>query len=490
MLHISEKKTCLMGIELAPRVEALKEHLRLPRVSCIREYIDNVVVIIPTYTAARRDLIDTATQSVLMQTMFEGSPSITLVIADNGLSDDERRDLHRRTAAAVSDLGCNVCLAIVDAHPQGDRESAPSYQRTAAFARNRAIKHVITASKTDSRFRGDVFLLDDDAALVGPSLLILHRSLWGQGDRQAVVPSFLPTKDLASDWRALNSESAGLSDVDKAVGVTRDLPNQFVDDTFDLSTVIALSGEVSTKTAALVVSRRLIDTLHEKNDMLFEVFPQGSFEDMAFGAVASRQGVIAHNAAARCLDLARPDPESLKRQKIQWGRDHVQALVDFNDLGLLYDGITIFEPGVDAQDQNKPIWVQRHVQSAHRGVVINPRQLHATVLPVLRQQISQGVYDGMGQGFERLEMMRALESAESTIQALLSDQHMGSIKCVRRPELGSPVVDDAVVGTRFAPEVLAFQVAGNLVGIRDVNTRGGAMPLRFVLGARQRTRYD
>jgi hypothetical protein len=464
---------------LAPRVKALQQHLSLPAVNLTREWVDNVVVIIPTYTAARRELIDVAISSILHQAAIPGSTRITIVIADNGLLDEDKNALRKRTEAAIQNQNVKVTLEIVDAHPSGIRTEAPGYQRTAAYARNKAIDYIMAAAKSDPKYRGDIFLLDDDAALVGPSLPILHKSLWDNPNRVAIVPTFIQARDLLADWNNLNQNHNGLSEFSRAVGKTRDLPQQFRGNEFDLGPVLAFSGDISTKTAALGISRAVINRLHNSHDMIFKVYPNGSFEDMAFGAVVSRQGVIAHNPAARCLDLVRQDPSSMMRQKVQWGRDHVQALSDFTDLGHFSAGIKVLEPIMSTEDDS--YWVQWSMPSQHRGVVINPRQLLETVFPTLEQQISVGAYGELGPDFAEEKLSRELKAAKGIVLDAVNRRPMD----VRvRHDLGVPDVNAELSGTRFAPEVSAYQLAGNLVGSRDVSTPG---EMRFVFGVRQKS---
>jgi hypothetical protein len=465
--------------DLTPRVQALEKHLNLSTVDLKREWVDNVVVIIPTYTAARSEQIDVAISSILHQAAILSSTLITIVIADNGLSLEDKNALRRRTEDAIQNQDVKVTLEIVDAHPSGVRSEAPGYQRTAAYARNKAIDYIIRAAKSDPKYRGDIFLLDDDAALVGPSLPILHKALWDHPNRVAVVPTFIPTSDLSADWNALNQRHRTSPDLTHAVRKTRDLPQQFRGNEFDLGPVLAFSGDISTKTAALGISRTVINRLHSSHNMIFKVYPNGSFEDMAFGAVVSRQGLIAHNPAARCLDLVRQDPSSMMRQKVQWGRDHVQALSDFIDLGHFSDGIKVLEPITSTEDD--PYWVQWSMPSKHRGVVINPRQLLDTVFPTLRRQIERGVYDELGGDFAKDALSRELVAAARIVHEIVNQPPRDFSA---RYDLGAPDLNAGLSGTRFAPEVSAYQLAGNLVGSRDVSTLD---EMRFVFGVRQKS---
>jgi hypothetical protein len=465
--------------DLAPRVKALQQHLNLPSVELKREWVDNVVVIIPTYTADRSELIDVAISSILRQAAIPNSTHIMIVIADNGLLDGDKNALRRRTEAAIRSQDVKVTLDIVDAQPSGVRSEAPGYQRTAAYARNKAIDYIMEAAKSDPKYRGDIFLLDDDAALVGPSLPILHKALWDNSNRVAVVPTFIQTLDLSADWNSLNQPHSTPPDFTWAVGRTRHLPQQFLGNEFDLGPVLAFSGDISTKTAALGISRTVINRLHSSHDMIFKVYPNGSFEDMAFGAVVSRQGVIAHNPAARCLDLVRQDPSSMMRQKVQWGRDHVQALSDFIDLGHFSGGIKVLEPITSTEDE--PYWVQWSMPSLHRGVVINPRQLLDTVFPTLKHQIAGGAYGELGPDFAKEKLSRELVAAERIVHGIVC-QRPRDVSV--RHDLGVPDLNAELTGTRFAPEVSAYQLAGNLVGSRDVSTQDG---MRFVFGVRQKS---
>lgn len=464
----------------AKRLEALQAHLTIPvpRHSIVRQGSDHAVVVVPTYTAKRRELIDTTVQSIIAQTQYSETPKLTLVVADNGLSDSERRDLRNRIETMRADQRASLNVDFVDAHPSHPREAAPAFQRTAAFARNRAVSHILEASETDARFRGDLFCLDDDAALVGPSLPILLRSLQQGENRQAVVPRFTASDDIRLDY---SRHSTSPVDISSAVGATRDLPPQFEGNTFDLSMAVAFSGDVSTKTAALAMSRDLIERAFEANKTVFKVYPHGSFEDMSFGSVASRLGKIAHNPVAECLDQARGDMDSLKSQKVQWGRDHVQALQDFAALKMLYPGITVLEPTFL---RDHPVWVQWHIPSARQGVIINPSQLFNGVLPTLENQIRAGQYEHLGSDFEQSRMLAYLTTARDLVKEVMNTRPLGAKV---RSELGKPDFGVAPEGSRFHVDVQAFQLAGNLVGMGDVNSNLQQKDLKFVLGCRQKT---
>ncbi len=464
----------------AKRIEALQAHLTIPvlRASIQRQGYDNAVVVVPTYTAKRRELIDTTVQSIIAQTQYAQTPKLTLVVADNGLTEAEGRDLHQRIQAMRIAQRASLDVEFVDAHPNHPRETAPSFQRTAAFARNRAVTHILNASPTDARFRGPLFCLDDDAALVGPSLPVLLRALQEGENRQAVVPRFTPSDDIRLDY---SRHMTSPVDITTAVGATRDLPSQFDESNFDLSMAVAFSGDVSTKTAALAISRDLLECMFKANNMLFKVYPHGSFEDMSFGSVASRLGKIAHNPVAECLDQARGDIDSLKAQKVQWGRDHVQALHDYSALGRLYAGITVLEP---SYLRDHPVWVQWHIPSTKQGVIINPSQLHNGVLPTLARQIREGQYAHLGPDFAESKMLSHLQTARALVSEVMNTRPLG-VKV--RGDLGKPDLSIAPQGSRFHVDVQAFQLAGNLAGMGDVNSSSDPAHLKFVLGCRQKT---
>lgn len=471
-----------------------------------------IVMVMPTYNDLKKDrsaLATVALESLRLQFVDGFRRPLTLVVADNGMSDEQRRCI----VAEAQKRGIEIHIA--DARPQSkDRPE----QRTAAYARNMALKEICGLASTDARFRGSsIALLDDDGALGPGAMRLMTDALDAESRAAAVTACATKVPDLTLEvldkFRA--QVLSGVSgDVEALVSAGRGkaklLPPLFGQHGVDMGAIVAFSGDISAKTAFLMLRRSAIEPLLDRGGP-FVTYPSGSFEDMLLGLSMSVQGRLVRQGAAKYLDQVSTDSRLLLPQKSRWGRDHVLAVNDLRLNGNILPGLHILEERRCSEaggsgTGSSTRWVQWTVPAEDlpleeiAGFVVCPNEVerYASNLERLIDEKPLEITQFFGAEFTPDKLKRGLEvfSRISKIVRNFREQSSDYPVTVRN-DLPPPPRDhspDSFVESPGCSRAGYAQMAGNLLGVVELMEKGyidkaSQLPQAFIFGVRQHSNW-
>lgn len=476
-----------------------------------------VVMVMPTYDdphKPRAELAEVAIESIRQQMGDGFQGPLTLVVADNGMSVSQRQ----RISAAAAMRG--VDLHIADALPvdNGDRR-----QRTAAYARNKALKEICELARHDERFRGSsIALLDDDGA-IGPGALDIMQDTMERFGAAAVTANATKTTELSFDrLRNFREQVLAREQVDgldalrtKASQGAHVMPPMFGAHGVDMNSIVAFSGDVSTKTAFLLLRRASVDKL-AKSGGPFLSYPHGSFEDMLLGLSLTVDGPIVRQGGAHYLDQVSTDNRILFRQKSRWGRDHVLAVNDFKQVGNVLPGLHIMEPrrisvdiGPNGSGASELRWMQWTIPASSLprpdmvGFVLSPSEIRRAAQHLRNVVESQPdeIPVFFGPDFNAEKLMRGLAIVQRILRTIDSHRRaLSETAVIIRSDLPIPMRDhypDSLFQNSEDERAAYAQLAGNLMGMIDLLDEessgqpiSGNFPPAFLLGVRQNARWE
>ncbi|HTH46954.1 MAG TPA: glycosyltransferase family A protein [Candidatus Limnocylindria bacterium] len=327
----------------------------------IRSFREGLIVIIATYND-NRPLLDPSarinTIHHLLLALEHQRPSLPeaasqnfkVVIADNGLSPDQRSRLQGyfsalEAKARASDRVPPSFFIVSAPKIRGD-----DFTRTAGYARNMALREIRRRCKAGDRsFDVPVLIHDDDAVTDGIGdmyrLLSRHRNVLG-----AVAPVVLGVRDMALPATHIRSRRYGVRLGTSAQSSS--YPPVFDrDGLINFSVLFAFGGSRIPKTCALMLHPRALDDLRSEEGDIFHVWKKGSFEDMccSIGLACSDWDVFSCGSA-RAYDQVRNHPEARLRQQFAWGYDHATAFHDFSEVSellahpVVHRGVSVLVP--------------------------------------------------------------------------------------------------------------------------------------------------
>jgi hypothetical protein len=450
-----------------------------PRLTAGATQTNEVAILVPSYhdkSKPRDRMIQTTLDSIAHQIHLGLKIPIKVVIADNGLLDSERANI-ADYAKGISRRCPSFSLEFADAHHGGDRG-----KQNAAYARNMGLRHIFGRAEQvrGEGLRGEIALIDDDAAFLPGCLHSMFTALRGHPGAVASEGTAIGVSDLVADYQRNLQIATPIPSEAEIISGSCELPSLTGAHGVDLGSIVAFSGQIATKTACLLLARHAVERLTRNGEEIFVRFPHGSFEDMALGLGLSRLGKVVYSPSALYLDHV-PELKVCMLQKSRWGRDHVIALNDFAVLEAINPGIHVLVP-VRVKNEGF-MWGQYTIKSENTGVVINPGQLKS-LIPVVEKLSEGGTFSPLGEDFAPQKISRGIKA----LQEVLKQSRVPADQVVLRPDLPLPVDPDGQA--RFQPEHLACQLAGNLIGLQDLPTNdSNIFPSRFLFGVRQSASY-
>ncbi len=424
----------------------------------IKEHNPGAVVIIPIHSDKRLATIEHTLRSLANQ--GEKTRELSIVIADNGISNEGRTKIQE----IASNLILNN-LQFADARPTSPDHKNPAY------ARNKAIELVRELTREHEGYRQDgILMVDSDTALLPGAVDELEKTYRNHRDTVAVT-----------------SRNIGVPNIDQPTQVTyfkeldstqneRLLPKLYKQGGhIDVASIAAFGSDVATKTCGLFVDRNTIFRLSKP----FVTMPHGSGEDMLFTVALNNMGEIWHNPNAILLDQARETPEQTLQQRKNWGQDHALLFADLVSMGLAPKGLYVLEP-------RDKVWVEWKVPNSYpiTGFIINPNQLK-DLSSRLREDILKSS-EALG-----LTMPGELGSGIEILQRLIRHidlvRNEASVKI--RTDLPEPIEPNPTQ-TRFRPESLIGLLAGNILGMQEIQRIDkGVIPQIVFFGVRQAAKW-
>ena len=457
-------------------------------VATIRSSEPGVVIIIPTGHECSTERVaqtEMSLQSIAEQIRRGFSHPVGVLISDNGLL-AEHRD---RIAQTAKRLGLNFHFVDAPAHSREEHNSQ--------FALNAAIRELkgLAGDPASSRvWRADaVALLDDDAAFGPFSLRTMYETLVHHRDAVAVEGTGRASHDLRADFDSVMDEHPLPPDVETILDSARRMPALWRNGRLDLSSIVAFSGDVTLKTACLLLQRMVLEQVTRNGNDAFVRYPHGSFGDMALGASLARHGEIYQNPLADYMEQKSCLSSRICSQKLRWGRDHVHAFNDFVELGVVEPGIHVLEP---VWSGGAYVWRQWTIPDTHStGVVVAPAQLGRIAAFLERQLGTESklpmedpalAKEKLGVGVGVVKAILEKVAGEKRIAETLGGPQRQEI----RHDLPSPwrVMP---VHPRWGADALVSQLAGNIAGMGEIQELfPGEIPSRFVIGVRQYARWS
>jgi hypothetical protein len=446
---------------------------------------DGLVAIVPTYEAPeRRETMKALLLSLARQKPSEsvGKVFSRVVIADNGMAPESQQIVNQFARSVGLDV------EIVNAHPQHNG------QKNAAHARNVAVNRVREKAKLEPEYRGDVFFIDDDQALLGERAMnYMTRVLSKRNNGVAASLSAKEVREL--NQQTYNDQNEryevpkihinGASEALKVFPLPPLWVNAFVGDNagqvkqipvVDLGPLLALGGEMAAKTNGLLIKRDVIEKLSEKGGKeLFIRMDNGSFEDMWLNLMLANHGVVYRCPEVEALDLVRTSQQSLNVQQAKWGRDHVLAAHELNMMGYLKPGVTVFEP----KNGRFVEWPTGAFPSNYSGVIVNPREIREA-WKVLSDMLDAGTDLGsiLGAPVDQDAFTDEMRRLDDWLNAVKLDADPKKQLREIRTGLPEPVEvpnkawEKEAKWVRFSPETKAARLAGNLAGMADLRATG------------------
>lgn len=420
----------------------------------IREHHPGVIVIIPIHTDKRLSAIEHALGSLANQGEKKGQLSIviadiSIVIADNGISNAGR--------IKIKEIARN--LQLNDFHFADARPTSPD-QKNPAYARNIAIKLVEKLAHENPGYRKDgILMMDSDTALLPGAVRELEKTYRKHEGTVAVTSRNIGVPNIDQP-----TQVTYFKEVDSAQN-ERLLPKLYKQGGHvDIASIVAFGSDVATKTCGLFVDRNTITRLLKP----FVTMPHGSSEDMLFTVALNNMGEIWHNPKAVLLDQARETPEQTRIQRINWGQDHALLFADLVSMGLVPKGLRVLEP-------RGKTWVEWKVPNSDpiTGLIINPNQLKDLALK-LKENAPIGSKYEIEKGIEILKRITQYID-------LVRSQSPTNI----RTNLPEPIQPNPAQ-TRFRPEALTGLLAGNILGMHEIQRIDkGIIPQVVFFGVRQ-----
>lgn len=410
-------------------------------------------MIIPSHGDVQREEQVELTLTVLGEQVprFQSRPydhPVTVVIADNGMTDDFGRFV--RGCAEYHGLETKI----INARPRNEQEKNP------AFARNRALESIAREEPVP----GDTIVFIDDDSTFGPHALEGLDTTLRERERLNTVAVFgnvvaTPTLTFNSYHNTEWTTKGGI----------RVLPSLFkADGTYDLAAMVAFSSQVAGKLNGIAIQRHALDRFPTDSRRPFVTMPHKSGEDMAFMAALSRTGNIVQDSSITVLDPIRPDAHQTAQQQRRWGHDHVILATHLQKLGLLNDGLSVLEPDEDGSWKEWKLPGTEHLQ----GCVINPAEIRALVqhFPNLSQLGLSVTPDALQYSSELLDVI---------------DAARGNSTATPRTDLPRQANNGCVRGSL---DVKVSRLAGNLEGM-FAQKYYAESPQTIVLGTRQQGRW-
>lgn len=387
-------------------------------------------------------------------------------IADNGLSNSQRQ--------LISEVGRDrqLSICIVDALPSRDEE------KSAAYARNRAVSRLVAEAAFNEGLRGDVLFFDDDVAFQTPySLATLCTQMMHPTAGYFPKPLALgiPTdevKSLTTDilntaWQASALNSSHESPVAVAYPSIWD-----GDGCADFSSMIAFGRESAAKTNALLLRRSALEALLSRVSDPFIIMPNGSFEDMWLNLAISRLGVLAKADGVRVLDQVRTKEQELCIQQAKWARDHSIAAADLRSLGLMASGLTVLEPHSESYREWRLAPVETPAGVLAHGVLVNPSSLLDSIRFLEKWRTTSPICKLIGADVDEERFPFALDELKFVVHTVLATSLEKSRSYEYRdgtfPTRRHSFDTDDLPFIRFRPRVRAARLAGNIAGLLDV----------------------
>lgn len=439
--------------ERQSNIKGVIETAQRPVVQLVQEFHDRSALIIPTYeNSDRRDSIRDVLYGLGQQ---PGIDKIDTYIADNGIS-IETREVIEQTAKKV---GISL-KGIINARPSSRQEQNP------AFARNRAVNHIVNRGYDNPDERIDSFIFGDDDAVFSPDalpvLLKTHRSA---NDIAAVVPEIVPVKSLKHHLFAAAQTAR------KNGRQGHQMPQLWTPEgELEIMKIVGFSSDVTTKSCGLLVDAETIRRVRDANGAdLFVRMPRNSGEDMILGATLSRLGRVIRNDEAKIYDKVRDNPIDTRKQRAAWGEDHVYMAHDFTELGYLNT------PGLKFMqaDNTTGTWLEFNLPNYdHSLFVINPEQIEE-VLGIVKQRYSQEgsttFFNNYGVEVDQTKFEQAVQKLEEILHQL-NGGNIARKTLIKRKYHDIPAMDlEHQRNPRFSEDALTGLLVGNLVANAKIN---------------------
>lgn len=287
---------------------------------------------------------------------------LRVFLADNGMNDAMREQVLAEAAQR------GLSLQYIPAYPRPGVDA----DRSPAYSRNTAIQWMVDrfADHPEERLHA-LYLHDDDSALQRESLPVLVRALNTRSKLAAVMPRVQLVPSLVPEQ--YGSAPTG----DQRLHT---LPSAWNDGEIDWPMLVSLSSDATVRTSAALIRWNALARIAE-TVAPFVSMPRKSAEDLLFGSALSRMGDVARVEGVASFDQLRPSAVDGRRQRAQWGEDHVYVANDLRDLGVLRPrGMHVLYPGESG-------WQMTVDPAQPQMYIINPRQL-SQVLESLIAQLS------------------------------------------------------------------------------------------------------
>lgn len=433
------------------RVDKLYDNLnanRPPRIRLGHESNPGTIAIIPMYDDKRLAGGIPTIDSLAAQQYQE---EVQLVIANNGLTPSAVRSV----VSMATSRGINT--SVVEALPRTQDE------QSAGHARNKAVESIHDAAQHDLSFRkGGLLFLDDDTVLLPNGLDELEKTTRENTRCVATMAQNVSVQSIGPETQDA-FHSATLEDLP-----ARKMPDVIWNDgSIDVASLIAFGSDAVIKTCGVYVDHESLTRLKEP----FIRMPNGSAEDVLLTVGLSQFGTIYTNPNAILLDLARETPSQLRKQRMNWGRDHVHLYDDLDKLGKVSDGMTVLEPVGN-------VWVESMYEGSDTmtGLIINPAQLQHMGKHLAATLNSEGP-EAFGADTRIDILFSELSAMYKALQTLMSS----TPKATRiRRDLPAPKIPDTNQ-TRYSEDALLGLLLGNILGNLDIREKSRNM----VYGLRQ-----
>lgn len=438
-----------------------------------------VVVMTPTFddpSVNRAETLQHFIRSLAAQRLTYKDP-IKLVIADNGMS-CEQREIIKRSCAQE-----HISYDIVDALPHGDAS-----KKTAAYAREQALSHILSRRDHDPMMRGFIQCGDDDAAFA-QGLIATLDEVMREREPAAAFPRVVPIQNIFA---------APIADAVPDTAPLR-VPTVYHQGRVDINAIVAFSGAIVPKTTASMYHPDFLEKVKDQAQKAFMQWPHGSFEDMALAILLNKFGDFYYCHDAVVYDQLRPNVAGLMRQQARWGYDHVYAFHDFANLvggpggkvhSAVYNGISVLEPTEDRKHWQS--WNIPFDECGLVGSIVRPQQIRETCNALKRYLVERP---------EEIECLFPNISTRNNITAgvwsLETILHIvakcrGRMEPELRWDLPRLTPEETVTdGMKFktGEQASVGRLVGNIVGMQSLpynfQLENTSMPKHFLFGLRQ-----
>ncbi len=422
-----------------------------------REYAPSTVVLVPLHNDPHRvEVMDIVFQSIADQEMG----NFRVVIADNGITEDQAESVHQKAANS------GFSVDIVNARGNTEREKSPAY------ARNTALREIRGKAEQDDEYRGDVFLLDSDCAVLPGALQNMRDSLYTNSDAVAVSADVRSVEHLTEEvYLDQNARTKG--------GHVVVLPTVWTPDKkIDLGSIVAFSSQVAGKTTGLLMNRDVVWDITDYASELYIPMPNKSAEDMIASCALNKYGRILQDSRAVVLDEVRQNPDQVMQQQLRWGKDHSLLAECLNTSQLLETGLHVLEP----QGETWTEWVVPGTEWVN-GYVINPQDVFETA--EVLESFSHEIQDPR---FAEV-VAEGLKTLRQSLRLIEARRKFGEQDLRIRSDLPRPTASQDS-SARFSSYAKASRLAGNILGMYDlydmsrINAQK-SLPPTILFGGRQ-----